>query len=391
MELLVVVAILGVLSSVATFAIAGVFNTSGSATCEVDAKILTNAEDTAMAAIGSYLSQDALLDDGYLTERSERYDIQLDGTSKYSLVPTATGECSADPGAGVGTTPTTSVDTAPPYVVGITKVGPDPTSAESVTWTVTFSEDVTGVDSDDFIPIVGGALNGPSAITGVTGEGATYTVTASTGTGEGTLGLNVTDNDSIVDLAAFALGGTGAGNGNATGPAFTVDRTAPEVESISRSPSEPRTNAPSLSWTVTFSEGVTGVDATDFALVAVGVDGVPVITAVLENDASYTVTATTNSTVGTLGLDLVDDDSIVDLAGNTLGGPAPGDGDFVGEVYIIDTFPPTVVSIDLAEASPTNAASLSWTVTFSEDVTDVDIADFALVKTGLGGTPAVTM
>ena len=63
----------------------------------------------------------------------------------------------------------------------------------------------------------------------VSGGGASYTVTASSGTGSGTLGLNLVDDDSITDAAGNKLGGTGAGNGNFTGQVYTIDRTAPTV------------------------------------------------------------------------------------------------------------------------------------------------------------------
>ncbi|TAK88379.1 MAG: hypothetical protein EPO20_02850 [Betaproteobacteria bacterium] len=116
-------------------------------------------------------------------------------------------------------------DTTPPTVVSIVRADPDPTSAASVSWTVTFSEDVTGVDASDFALAVSG-LSG-SSITLVTGGPLGYTVTADTGYGTGTLGLNLADNDSILDAALNPLGGAGAGNGSFTGQAYSVDRPPP--------------------------------------------------------------------------------------------------------------------------------------------------------------------
>src|SRR5829696_2263774 len=56
-----------------------------------------------------------------------------------------------------------------------------------------------------------------------------------------------------------------------------------------------------------------------------------------------------------------------------------------------DTTAPSVSSISTADANPTNTTDpLDWTVTFSESVTGVDAADFALATTGLGGSPAIT-
>jgi hypothetical protein len=103
----------------------------------------------------------------------------------------------------------------------------NPTNANSVSWNVTFSESVTGVNAADF-NLANTGLTGPS-ITGVTGSGANYTVTADTGSGDGTLGLNLVDDDSIVDGASNKLGGTGAGNGSFTGEIYTIDKTKPVI------------------------------------------------------------------------------------------------------------------------------------------------------------------
>ena len=113
-----------------------------------------------------------------------------------------------------------------PTVLSISRVSSTPTSAAALSWTVTFSEAVTGVDVADFVTVPGGTLGGIPAVTGVTGTGANYTVTASTGSGSGTLGLNLVDDDSIINNATptpVPLGGAGAANGNFTGE-FLHDR-----------------------------------------------------------------------------------------------------------------------------------------------------------------------
>lgn len=115
-----------------------------------------------------------------------------------------------------------SVDATPPTVVSILRADANPTGASSVSWTVTFSEIVTGVDSSDFALAQTG-LSG-AVITSVTGSGTSWVVIASTGTGNGTLGLNLIDNDTIVDRASNPLGGTGTGNGNLTGEVYTINK-----------------------------------------------------------------------------------------------------------------------------------------------------------------------
>jgi hypothetical protein len=80
---------------------------------------------------------------------------------------------------------------------------------------------------------------------------------ASTGSGNGSVGLNLVDNDSIVDALANKLGGTGAGNGNFTGQVDTIDRTAPtNAPTINSGPSG---LVNSSSATFSFSSAESGV------------------------------------------------------------------------------------------------------------------------------------
>src|SRR5262249_24949098 len=145
-----------------------------------------------------------------------------------------------------------------------------------------------------------------------------YTVTLSGVTGDGTVQLTLLDFDTITDSAGNPLGGTGTSS--FTGELYTVDHTPPTVQSITRGSASP-TGAPSVTYTVTFLESVIGVDASDFKLVTGGnLQGASIL-GVIGSGRSYIVTVATGSSGdGTLELDLVDDDSIKDLAGNPLGG-----------------------------------------------------------------------
>jgi len=110
----------------------------------------------------------------------------------------------------------------PPVVSSIVYADPNPTCATSVDFTVTFSKAVTGVDTADFSLTTTGVTG--ASVTAVSADtGATRTVTVSTGTGDGTIRLDVADDDTIVDGATNPLGGMGAGNGDYTsGEAYTV-------------------------------------------------------------------------------------------------------------------------------------------------------------------------
>ena len=116
----------------------------------------------------------------------------------------------------------TLIDTAP-TVQSINRVGATPTNAASVSWTVLFSESVTGVDASDFALAPTGVTG--ATIASVSGSGNQYTVTVNTGTGSGTLGLNLVDNDTI--LIPMPIGWAAPATATATSPARPTPLTRP--------------------------------------------------------------------------------------------------------------------------------------------------------------------
>jgi len=119
-------------------------------------------------------------------------------------------------------------DATVPVVSSSVRGSINPTSAASVNFTVTFSESVTGVDIvapfNDFTLTKTGNVSGAS-VTGVSGSGTIYTVTVNTGLGNGTLRLDVADNNSIIDLDSNPLGGVAVGDGNFTsGETYSINK-----------------------------------------------------------------------------------------------------------------------------------------------------------------------
>ncbi len=96
------------------------------------------------------------------------------------------------------------VDTTPPTVQTITRADTNPTSAASVHFAVTLAEAVTGVDTADFTLTKTGTISG-AFVTGVTGGPTAYTVAVNTGTGNGTIRLDVPVSATITDLAGNPL------------------------------------------------------------------------------------------------------------------------------------------------------------------------------------------
>ncbi|MDB5329711.1 MAG: hypothetical protein JWP03_862 [Phycisphaerales bacterium] len=107
-------------------------------------------------------------------------------------------------------------------------------------------------------------------------------------------------------------------NDSYTGPVYTIDHPLPSVQSISRAdPARPLIHSDSVTYTVTFTQPVTGVDPTDFALALNGTTG-QIVQVTLISGAVYTVTIDGVSGSGTLGLNFIDDGSVHDLAGEGL-------------------------------------------------------------------------
>jgi DNA/RNA endonuclease G (NUC1) len=271
----------------------------------------------------------------------------------------------------VGSTTGVLVDANAPAVQSVTRANSNPTNASSVDFTVTFSQGVTGVDASDFALTTTG-VSSPS-ITNVAGSGAVYTVTVATGTGDGTIRLDVNNDGSIQSATNSAP----LGAAFTSGEVYTIDRTAPALQSIVRANSSP-THSSSVDFTVTFSESVTGVASSDFALVMSGVSGATIAN-VAGSGSTYTVTVNTGSGDGTLRLDFLG--SAVDSAGNATSGVFTS-----GQSYTIDKTPPTVQSITRIGPATTNATSVQFTVTYSEPVTGVSAQDWTLTSTGVIGS-----
>ena len=211
----------------------------------------------------------------------------------------------------------------PPAVSSINRAAPSTaiTSASSLSFAVNFTSTVTNVLASDFQILTTGDVAATTPVV-VSGSGSSYTVTVNGVHGSGTLELELVDNDTIADPLGTPLGGVGLFNGSFTGQSYTIVQSFPTVLSINRTtPPGPTTVDSSVSFTVTFSEAVTGVVASDFSLALAGVSSTPPLV-VTGSGAVYTVTVNGISGSGTLALNLVDNGSIRDAAGNPLAGAA---------------------------------------------------------------------
>ena len=231
-----------------------------------------------------------------------------------------------------------------------------------------------------------------SPVTGLAGSGDAYLVTVSAAQ-DGTYNLDlVSSGHGITDSASNPLTDTVPTTG--TDHTYTVstapaDTTAPTLASIERSdPSGELTPASTLVFEVTFSEDVTGVDLSDFALSSGGT-GTGSVTNLAGSGSQYLVTVSAAQD-GTYNLDLVSSGhGITDTAGNPLSSPAPTGADHTYTVSATpaDATAPTVTSIERSDpaGAATSERTLVFAVAFSEDVTGVDLSDFALSPDSTGG------
>jgi hypothetical protein len=212
------------------------------------------------------------------------------------------------PSAAVNVNPAAlAVNLGPPSAF-ITNAGP-------VTYTAHYDNAANVIlsESDITLDTTGTA----SAEVSVSGSGTeTRTISIDNPSGEGAITFSIAPG-SALDAASNPA--------PAAGPAipFIIDSVAPEVLSVAPMPSEGFIQA----FTVTFSEPVTGVDPSDFTPRSVfsafvtGVSGA-------SPGAVYTVSVDAGTGSGVVVLAVEDDDTILDLAGNPLGGPGIGNGGF---------------------------------------------------------------
>lgn len=294
--------------------------------------------------------------------------------SNTATVSSSTG----DPSSGdlSATATTTVIDTLAPTVTIDQAAGQaDPAVSSPVDFTATFSEPVNGFDAAD-ITITGTA--GATTAT-VTGSGPTYNVAISGMTSAGTIVVTIPAG------AAQDLAGNPSAASTSTDNTVSFDPVLPIATGIARAGATP-TNAATLQFNVTFLKDVTGVDVTDFSLATSGVTGASIVS-VTGSGTTRTVTVNTGSGDGSIGLNLVDDDTIVDLNGTPLGGKGAGNGDLAGQVYIIDKTAPEAGGLAALDITTSGGATYSFTLVLSDnlavDINSLDGSDIHV--TGPGG------
>ncbi len=284
-------------------------------------------------------------------------------------------------------------DTTDPRLISIVRQNPSssPTRADSMTWRVTFSEDVQHfkissvnlLDQSDQV-----IRRSADRVSAVGGSESVYDVTFSDGvlanysgrmklnfqlrSDDNAYSVNVQDKATRALLCCSTLG--------ADENTFDMDNAAPWVESIVRSnPGREHTNDDEVAWTVTFSEPVRNLSGGDFAIS--GTDAAITVTPEGSGSRTWNVIASGGNLAslnGRITLSFSDTRNIEDAAGNVLADTAPTGAD--ENAFVIDNISPGLVSIDRRSPNeaPANAEAVQWRLTFSEGMVGVDATDFAI-------------
>ena len=114
---------------------------------------------------------------------------------------TVTGRALTWSSTSTPSAPLTVIDNVP-TVSSFVRNDPSATNLANVSWTLTFSEPVTGLTTANFTLVTSG-LSG-TALSAVTGSGRTWTVTASTGSGSGSLAPRLASAVGVTDSTGNA-------------------------------------------------------------------------------------------------------------------------------------------------------------------------------------------
>ncbi len=210
LELLVVVAVLGVLSGVVVFSVGAMTERAEQSACAADERVLVTALEAHAASTGSYVDQDALVAAGHLRSASSSHEVVL-SADDYSIVPA--GDCA--PGSGVevaaesgsaalvattSTLPPTTTTTAPPEPTEATSTITSVAAVNLSTnkWRATATVRVT----DD----LGGAVSGAQVALEVEKQGRTGKWTGLAGTSGTTDDAGVTVVSSV-DVNKYPVAG----------------------------------------------------------------------------------------------------------------------------------------------------------------------------------------
>ena len=299
-------------------------------------------------------------------------NITADGTVVVSLpagaVQDIAGNASA---ASVSTDNSVTLDTtAPTVTINQALTQADPTNSTPIRFTVVFSEIIGGFTGDD-ISLVGSTANVSSASKTITGSGTTYTVSISNISSNGGTVVASIPVNSVLDSA-----GNGSAASTSTDNTVTIDNIAPTVIINQASGQPDPTNLLPVSYTVVFSEPVTGFDSiADISFTGSIINTSGATITITGSGANYNVAVGGNIvSAGGILRTSVRSFAVTDAFGNSNLSSTSTDN----SVTIDNVRPSVSINQAIGQADPTTNLPVNFTVVFSEIVSGFTAADVSL-------------
>ncbi len=285
-----------------------------------------------------------------------------DATNLVTLDNTGVADLAGNVGSGTTDSNNYSIDTQRPTAT-IVMADPALSAGETSLVTITFSEAISGFTNAD-LTVPNGTLTAVSSADG----GITWTATFTP-----TVGVNDTSN--IITLANTGIADLAgnAGTGTTNSGNFTINTVAPTATIVVADNS--LTIGETSLVTITFSEAVTGFNNADLTIA----NGT--LTAVSSSDGGITWTATftpTSNITDASNLISLDNSGVQNASGNA------GNGTTNSNNYAIDTQRPTA-TIALADSALGVGQTTTVTITFSEAVSGLTLADLTVANGTLSG------
>ncbi|UUT12929.1 Ig-like domain-containing protein [Pseudomonas zeae] len=285
-----------------------------------------------------------------------------DATNLVTLDNTGVADLAGNAGSGTTDSNNYSIDTQRPTAT-IVIADPALSAGETSLVTITFSEAISGFSNAD-LAVPNGTLTAVSSADG----GITWTATFTP-----TVGVNDTSN--IITLANTGIADLAgnAGTGTTNSGNFTINTVAPTATIVVADNS--LTIGETTTVTITFSEAVSGFNNADLTIA----NGT--LTAVSSSDGGITWTATftpTSNITDASNLITLDNSGVQNASGNA------GNGTTNSNNYAIDTQRPTA-TIALADSALGVGQTTTVTITFSEAVSGLTLADLTVANGTLSG------
>ena len=242
------------------------------------------------------------------------------------------------------------------------------TNASTVTFEITLSAAVTGLTASNLVLSTAGVSG--TSITDVTGSGTTWAATVNTGSGDGTIRLDMVNLSGAtaelpvivvpIDPTPFPFEVPASSFPFTSGEVYTIDKTAPTVIISSEKTSPTTSNL--IPVVIAFSEDITGFDINDITVSGGTKSNFS------GSGKNYTFDITSSS-IGTI---------TVDVAAEVVQDEATNTNNAATQFSIVyNPVIPTVPSVTISsiKSSPTNSNAIPVEITFSENVSGFSIGD----------------